>query len=329
MGNMRIITEHDIRRLIGPAEAETEVRLAYAALARNEATLPDVLFLDIPQHHGEVHVKGAYLHGAPFFAIKAASGFYGNPSRGLPVATGAVWVFDATTGFLVALLLDGGYLTELRTGAAGAVAADLLAPSRVEIVGILGCGGQARYQLAALLNVRRPERVVVFCPTPAHANAFCEEMATRYDLRVDAASTPRAVVEAADLLITTTPSRTPIVEADWLAPGLHITAIGSDLPDKQELAVGVLAHADKVVCDRVEQCIAQGELHHAVAAGLLAREDVHAELGEIVIGAKPGREGAREITVCDLTGLGLLDAAVAGFVTERALAEGAGLTIED
>jgi ornithine cyclodeaminase len=324
---IRVVREHEIRALIGPTQALAAVRDAFARLARGQATLPGVIGLDIPAHQGEVHVKGAYLHGSPYFSIKMASGFYGNVARGLPVSGGLVLVFEANTGLLVAILLDNGYLTELRTGAAGALAADLLARSQVDTVGIIGSGGQARYQLEALLGVRRPRRVLVHGRSPERAAAFASEMAGRFPLAVMVMASAQEVVEASDLVVTATPSREPLVRAAWLRPGVHLTALGSDGPAKRELESAVLARADKVVADSLAQCLRLGEIHHAVAEGVLRPEDVHAELGEVAAGLKPGRVSDAEITVADLTGVGVQDAAVADYVTAAALAAGDGETL--
>jgi ornithine cyclodeaminase len=319
-----VLREEEIRGLIGPRAALAAVRDAFARLARGEATLPGVIGLDIPARQGEVHVKGAYLHGSRYYSIKEAAGFYANAAQGLPVSSGLVLVFDAATGFPAALLLDNGYLTELRTGAAGALAADLLARRDVETVGIVGSGGQARYQLEALLEVRRPRRVLVYGRSPERAAACAREMHERFGLAVQAVASVREAAEPADLLITATPSRAPLVRAEWLRPGVHVTALGSDGPDKRELDVAVLARADKVVADRLAQCLRLGEIHHAVEAGAMRAEDVHAELGEIAAGLEPGRASDVEITVADLTGVGVQDAAVADFVTNAAVEGGLG-----
>lgn len=325
---VRVLLEPEIRGLIGPAAALPAVRAAFAALARGEATLPGVIGFDVPAHRGEVHVKGAYLHGAPYYSIKEAAGFYANSERGLPVGSGLVLVFDATTGFLAAILFDNGYLTELRTGAAGALAADLLARRRVERVAVIGAGSQARFQVEALALVRRPGSVTVFGRTPARAAAYAREMQERMGLPVAVAASAREAVEGADVVITVTPSRAPIVRAEWLGPGAHVTAVGADGPDKQELEPEVLARADKVVADRLDQCLRLGELHHAVEAGLLAAGDVWAELGEMAAGLKPGRESENEITVADLTGVGIQDAAVASVVVAEAVRRNVGRRIE-
>jgi len=309
-----LLSEHEIRDLVGAAEALPAVRDAFVRLARGEAILPGVINLDIPKSGAEVHVKGAHLQGSRFFTIKVASGSYANPERGLPVGSGIVLVFDAVTGFPRAVLFDNGYLTDLRTGAAGALAADLLARREVDRVGIIGVGTQARYQFAALLGVRKPERVIAFGRSEAKATAFAREMEKLHGIRVLPAKTAEQAVRGSDVVITVTPSREPLVRAEWVMPGTHITAVGADGPDKQELDVEVLKKADKVVADRLDQCIRLGEIHHAIDAGALRPEDVYAELGEIAAGLKRGRTSDQEITVADLTGVGVQDAALAELV---------------
>lgn len=326
--NVRILTEQEIRRLIGPPEALAAVRAGFAQLARGEVTLPGAIGLDLPSARGEVHVKGAHVHGSPYFSIKEAAGFYANPERGLPVSSGVVMVFDAASGFLNSILLDNGYLTELRTGAAGALSADLLARPDVGTVGVIGCGGQARYQLEALLGVRRPRRVVVHGRSSERAAAYAHEMSERFGLPVEIAPSVQAVVEASDILITTTPSREPLVRAAWVRRGTHIIAVGSDGPDKREMESAVLARADKVVADRLDQCLRLGEIHHAVAEGVLDITRIHGELGEIAAGLKSGRASDAEITIADLTGVGVQDAVVANIVAAAANSAGLGRVIE-
>src|SRR5437899_4036742 len=319
-----LLSEPEIRELVGPAEALPAVRDAFVRLARGEAILPGVIHLDVPNSGAEVHVKGAHFQGSRFFTIKVASGSYTNPERGLPVGSGIVLVFDSTTGFPRAVLFDNGYLTDLRTGAAGALAADLLARHEVDRAGITGGGTQARYQLAALLGVRTPERVIAFGRSEAKATRFAQEMEKLHGIRVLPAKTVEQAVRGSDVVITVTPSREPLVRAEWVAPGTHITAVGADSPDKQELDVGVLQNADKGVADRLDQCVLFGEIHHAIEAGVLRPGDVYAELGEIAAGLKRGRTSGQEITIADLTGVGVQDAAVAELVVDAALRRGAG-----
>ena len=308
------LSEEDVRSLVGPEEALAAMRTAFASLHQGAVTQPANMDFEFPDAQGEAHLKGAHIHGAPHWAVKAARGFWSNVPRGLPLTSGLFLVFSADTGFLSAILLDNGYLTELRTGAAGALAADLLAPAEVEQAAIIGAGGQARYQLEALLGVRRPERVVV--ASRSGADAYAEERRALHDNdgRVTDVET---AVRTSRLVVTTPPSREPIVRAAWVQPGTHITAMGSDFAEKQELETAVLARADVVAADHPPVTARNGELHHALDDGSVSLDDV-VPLGALVLGEAPGRTSDDQITVCDLVGIGVQDAAIAGEVVARA-----------
>jgi ornithine cyclodeaminase len=266
--------------------------------------------LEIPEVSGEVHVKSAYLKGAPVFAVKIASGFYQNIAKGLPSGAGLILVFDAQTGFPQSLLADNGYLTDLRTAAAGALAARLLAMDPLGKVAVLGSGIQARYQLRALARVRHWERTVAWSRNRERLERYCHEMEAELEPPCTPAATPEEALRGADLIITVTASREPLFDAACLPNHATVIAVGSDGPDKRELPAQALARADKIVVDRLSQCLALGEVHHGVQDGVLDPAAVHAELGEILIGKKAAREGA-ELIVCDLTGVGAQDAAIA------------------
>jgi ornithine cyclodeaminase len=315
---VRVLLESEIREIIGPPEALRVVREAFCKLARGEASLPGVIGLNLPEG-GEVHVKGAHLHGSPFFCIKEAGSFPANAARGLPIAGGMVQVFDAETGGLRALLFDNGYLTDLRTGAAGALSAEVLARPGVVQAGVLGTGVQARFQIEALLSVRQPGRVIVWGRSEDKARAFARSLGSRYNwLPVEVAGSVAQATEGSEVVITATAATEPLVREDWIMKGTHITAVGSDAPEKCEVMGQVLAKADKVVADRLSQCLALGEIHHAVEGGYLEAASIHGELGELLLGTKPGRQSEDEITVADLTGVGVQDAAVADFVMAEA-----------
>jgi ornithine cyclodeaminase len=318
------LSEGDVRGLVGPAEALGAMRSAFAALHRGEVTQPANMDFAFPAFQGEAHLKGAHVHGAPYWAVKAATGFWGNPEHGLPLTNGLFLVFSAETGILAAILFDNGYLTELRTGAAGALAADLLAPREVEQAAIVGAGGQGRYQLEALLGVRTPARVVV--ASRSGAEAYATEMRKQHGIDITVAPDVEAAVRGSQLVVTTTPAREPIVRAEWVQPGTHITAMGSDFSEKQELETGVLARADVVAADHTPVAAANGELHHALDDGSVSLDDV-VSLGALLEGA-PGRTHAAQITIADLCGVGVQDAAVATEVMERAAAAGVGRSIE-
>lgn len=321
-----LLTEAELRRCVElDVEAIAAVEDAFTRLANGEAVMPPIVCVDIPEHRGEVDIKTAYVRGLDSFAVKIASGFFENYRFGLPSGSGMMVLVSARTGLPEALLLDNGYLTDVRTGAAGAVAARHLARTRVETVGIIGAGVQARYQALALRRVREFRRVLVWGRSRERAEAYAAEMAPRLGVEVVAASDAESVVRASDIMVTTTPSREPYLRAEWLHPGLHITAMGSDGPEKKELFADVLARADLVVCDSRTQCERLGELHHArpVPSG-----DRIVELGEITSGRRAGRTDDAQITVCDLTGTGVQDTAIALLAHRRAAGRGLGLQIE-
>jgi ornithine cyclodeaminase len=304
-----IIEEDALRAVMTPERAVATMREAFRADGEGRANVPPVINLDVPGARGEFHVKTAHIAGVPHVAVKIASGFYANPARGLPSGSGLMALFDAGTGLPVAVLLDNGFLTDVRTGAAGALAADYLAGETIRTVGVIGSGVQARYQVRSLRVVRRFERIVAWSPNRARLDAYCAELSAE-GYEAVAAESIECVCAAADVLITTTPSRDPLVRAEWLREGMHVTALGADTPGKRELDPACLARADLVVVDRYSQCAAFGEVKHALDAGMLAPGRV-VELGRLATGERPGRTSEREITIADLTGVGFQDTAIA------------------
>jgi len=321
-----ILREPEIRSLLDPSGCLRVVENAFSAYARGQAELPAVINLEVPEHRGEVHVKAGYLRTGAHYAVKIAAGFSHNPQLGLPSSEGMVLVFDAKTGALAALLLDNGYITDLRTGAAGGVAAKHLSRPTVETVAVVGSGAQARFQIRALALVRKFREVRIWGRHKEKAAACIQELSGQgpaKDIRFVLASSVHEAVERADIVITVTASREPLVQANWIARGTLVIAVGSDGPDKQELDVEVLARADRLVADSLPQCLRLGEVHHAVEKGAISKDKV-TELGEITAGLKPGRISEDEIIVCDLTGVGVQDVAAASHVVERALQDGNG-----
>jgi ornithine cyclodeaminase len=305
-----VFSEAALRAAISPERAVAVMRDAFRADGEGRTHVPPVINLEIPSARGEFHIKTAHIDGVPHIAVKIASGFYDNAAKGLPSGSGMMALFDASTGLPVALLLDNGFLTDIRTGAAGAIAADYLAPAFINTVGVIGSGIQARHQVRCLRAVRPFARVLAWSPSSERLRAYCTEMNAEGYTAVEAESAEQVCSEA-NVLITATPARSPIVKADWIHDGMHITALGSDSPGKAELEPGVLDRADLVVVDRYAQCAGFGELRRALEAALLTRHDVHAELGEIVAGTKAGRTSDTQVTVADLTGVGFQDTAIA------------------
>ena len=307
---MRVIDEQAIRAAIKEPEALASAEVAFRAMAENRVQLPPPMGLEIPTVAGEVHVKSAYLTGAPIFAVKIASGFYQNVAKGLPSGAGLILVFDAETGFPEVLLADNGYLTDLRTAAAGALAARLLSAEALSQVAVLGSGIQARYQLRALAQVRSWDRTVAWSRNRERLESYCREMESALDRPCNPSATAEEALGGADLIITVTASREPLFDASCLPSHATLIAVGSDGPAKRELPTEALARADKIVVDRLSQCLALGELHHAVEEGVVGADAAHAELGEVLTGRRAGREGT-ELIICDLTGVGAQDAAIA------------------
>ncbi|MFI2433021.1 ornithine cyclodeaminase family protein [Streptomyces sp. NPDC018693] len=317
-----VLTEAQVRRLLPQDRVLEATRQALIAHAAGAVSQPAPWHLEVtgpggsPQ--GEVHVKGAHLHGAPHYAIKLATGFYGNRALGLPVSGGLSVVADAATGHPVLIVLDNGYLTDIRTGAAGALATHALARADARRIALIGPGAQAEHQLRALLRLRRPADLVLHGRDRDRAEAFADRARALHPWRVTVAADAEEAVRGADIVLTVTPSRQPVVRGEWLGPGTHITAVGADMEGKRELDASVLRRAVLVAADDPDQCRRTGELQHAAPAGTTASPRVEA-LGHILAGVSPGRRSAAEITVADLTGLGAQDSAVAALLAARAL----------
>jgi ornithine cyclodeaminase len=325
MPRIKILAEADLRGLIDlDPDAVNCVEDAFKALAGGQVVMPPILSMAIDEYNGEVDVKTAYVPGLESFAIKMSPGFFDNPKIGLPSTSGLMILFSAKTGMVEALLLDNGYLTDVRTAAAGAVAARHLAREDAETACIVGAGTQGRLQLKALTLVRPISKAVIWARDIEKAEAMAANMAS--ELGIDVAANPdlRTAVGSADVIVTTTPSTSPLIMADWLRPGQHVTAMGSDQHHKNELEPACLARADLYVPDKRSQTELLGELHHALAAGVVAPDAIFPELGDIIIGRASGRTSPDALTICDLTGTGVQDTAIATFARQRAETAGAG-----
>lgn len=322
-----ILTQTDLRRLVKLGRpAINVVERAFVALASGKVVMPPILSMSIPQANGEVDVKTAWIPGFDSFAIKVSPGFFDNPKIGLPSLNGLMVLLSAKTGLVEALLLDNGYLTDIRTAAAGAVAASYLAPTTVKIAGVIGTGVQARLQLQAAHQVRAFDRVLVWGRDRDKAEACARDLAHALPVTASYEPDPARVVASSQLVVTTTPAEHPLLKADWLHRSLHITAIGSDQAGKNEIEPAALGAADLYVCDRASQCELLGELRSAIAAGLWTRS-TPPELGEIITGARQGRTSDDQVSICDLTGTGAQDTAIATFAMDMARKAGVGSTI--
>ena len=324
-----ILTEKDIRSCVSMDEdAISVVELGFSKLTSGGVSLPPIMRVDVADKHGEVDIKSAYIHGLDSFAIKIAAGFHDNHLLGLPTGSGMMILVRAETGHPIAVLLDNGYLTDVRTGIAGAIAAKYLAKDHLRTVGVIGSGVQSRFQMGALKLVRDYSRMLVYGIIPIEVARFVHEMEGDLGVEVVAAENVETVVRESDVVVTTTPAHKPFLRAGWMHPGLHITCMGSDAEDKQELFADTFVRADNVACDSKAQCFRLGELHHALAAGVITRESEIIELGELILDEKTGRQSDDEITICDLTGVGVQDTQIARLAYQRATEKGLGLRIE-
>lgn len=317
-----LLTRTDVLESLDAVACAAAVENAFRAQALG-STLADGV-LAAPCRLGTFHVKAAgIIAGRSYYAAKINANFPENPVRdGSPTIQGVVCLCDADSGAPLALL-DSSSITALRTAAATAIAAKFLARHDASTVAIAGCGAQARSQLRALSRVRPVASVMAYDLDRRTSESFTAEM--RQELACDVApvSDFHAAASHADMVVTCTTARQPILSAADVRAGAFVAAVGADSPDKQELESELLAH-NKVVVDSLEQCLGFGDLHHAVRDGLMSPDNVHATLAEVVAGLRPGRQNDSEITVFDSTGTGLEDVAAAAVAYERAVALGVG-----
>jgi len=300
-----IVPLAEIKKVLAAIDPLPLIEAGFAAYSRGEVVVPPVGELVFADPPGDVHIKYGYIKRDDFYVIKVASGFTDNPKLGLPSGDGLMLVFSQKTGVLEAVLLDEGYLTNLRTAVAGAVVAKYLAPRQVSAVGIVGAGIQARMQLDWLRRVRKFDQAVVWGVDEDELGAYRRDMESP-GLRIRTTLRAEEVAAAANLIVTCTPATAPILKAEWIRPGTHITAIGSDTAAKQELEAAILARADRVVVDSLSQSELRGEVYKAVSAGALTRDRL-VELGRVISDEKLRRASDDEITVADLTGVAVQD----------------------
>jgi ornithine cyclodeaminase len=313
-----VLTLNEIKRLIDVPQLVREIETGFVLYSEDRVVVPPVGFLHFDEPPGDVHIKYGFVTGDEFYVLKMASGFYNNPELNMPVSDGLLLVFSQKTGKLKLILLDECWLTDMRTAAAGAVAAKHLAPNNVRNIGIVGTGVQARLQLEMLRDVVGCRNCLIWGRDADKAQSMIEDLKAReafraWGLDLKVATEIDELVLQCNLIVTTTSAREPLIRADQVQKGTHITAMGSDDHGKQELEVELLAKADRVVADSVSQCIDHGECFHAVTAN---RIDEHSilELGNVIKNPEIGRTSDDQITVADLTGVAIQDIQIAKMV---------------
>jgi ornithine cyclodeaminase len=306
----QIVHRDEIERALETVELVSTIESGFVDYSAGKAVVPPVGELLLPG--GEVHIKYGYIQGDTDYVVKIASGFPGNRDRGLPGNSGLMLAFDQASGVPTAILLDEGRLTDVRTAVAGAVAARHLAPQRVDRIGIVGTGVQARLQLQHLEGVTTCRDVVVWGRNQERARRYVADMG-ELGFRVEVAPTVAELAARCELIVTTTAATEPLLRARDLRPGTHISAIGSDTEEKQELAADVLERADVVVADSRAQCTLRGEVARAIEKGAVTMDQV-AEIGEVIAGRAKGRTATDQITVFDSTGVAVQDIRIAAAV---------------
>jgi len=299
-----ILTLDQIKPLLSDIDLIAAMEEGFIQYSNGNCVVPPVGELLFEKHKGETHIKYGYIKNDDHYVIKIASGFYDNPKLGLSSCQGMMLLFDQKTGQHVSILLDNGYLTDLRTAAAGALAAKYFAPKEIKAIGIIGTGIQAGLQLDYLKKITDCRNVWVWGRTVDHVNRFVNERKLEWNIQT--ASNTTALAQACNLIVTTTPSTTPLLQATDIQAGTHITAMGSDTATKQELDSQILAKADIIISDSIPQSKSRGEVFRAVQNNSISPEKP-IELGEAIQNKSLQRQNDHQITIADLTGVAVQD----------------------
>lgn len=311
---MKIIPLEQIKEVLPSIDLIPAIEEGFIAYSKGQAVIPPVGELILEK--GEAHIKYGYIKKKDYYTIKIASGFYDNTKIGLPSSNGLMLLFSQQTGELISILLDGGYLTDVRTAAAGAVVAKYLSPKEVNRIGIFGAGNQGRIQLKFLKSITKCKEAMVWGINQQELDAYKRDMEpSGFSIRTTMEAGD--IASSCNLIVTCTPSKKPLLKAEQIKKGTHITAMGSDTPEKQELDSAILKKADIVVADSISQCLLRGEIYKAIQSNQMSRENI-VELGNIITGESTGRTHENQITVSDLTGVAVQDIKIAEAVYKSA-----------
>lgn len=316
---MITLTRSEIEALIDFDAAAQAIKAAYVVTSLGKVNLPPVGHITFAQG-ADCHIKYGHMAGDANFVIKVATGFPENDAKGLPSGNGLVLVLSAVTGMVEAMLHDEMMLTDIRTGIGGAIASRALARADSRVALVVGTGPQARRQIEAHAALMPNLSFQVWGRTSTKVDDLIADLAPH--IGVKRAYDLEDATRGADVVITATGSKSPILKLDWVQPGTHITAVGADAPGKQELEIGLVARADVLAVDLVAQCLDHGEVSHAAAKGLITADDLH-EIGTLLNGTSLGRVDDSQITITDLTGIAAQDIAMANTVLAASKAQAA------
>jgi alanine dehydrogenase len=316
-----ILSQEGIKRLVDMRQALGIVERVLALHAKGETRMPAKIYIHLDKYQGDFRAMPAYIQGLEACGIKWVNVHPGNNIYRLPAVMAVIIINDPRTGFPLAVM-DGTYITNLRTGAAGGVAAKYLANKGSSRIALVGCGQQAQTQLLALSRIFRLKLVSLFDCDPGRSRLFMRQMRL-LGLKMNCCRYISDCVSNADIVVTTTPSRSPIVKSEWISPGTHINAIGADAKGKEELDPQILKMA-RIFVDDWQQARHSGEINVPLAKKIIKESDICGSLGDVIIGETEGRLSREQVTVFDSTGLAILDVAVASYVYKRALRSGLG-----
>ena len=303
-----------IKKVLPTLDIVKDLEEGFIAYSQGQVVVPPVGELSFEDPPGDTHIKYGYIKGDDYYVIKIASGFYDNPKINLSSNSGLMLLFSQKTGVPAAILLDEGFLTDVRTAVAGEICAKYLAPKDIPRIGVFGTGVQARMQVEYLKSVTDCKDIIVWGRNKSGLDTYKRDM-QEIGYAVQTTQNAKQVAESCNMIVTATPAKSPLLHAGQIRKGTHITAMGSDTLEKQELDPEILQTADIVVADSIEQCMLRGEIHKALEAGLLNKEDIF-ELGNVINDKELQRTSADQITVADLTGVAVQDAQIAKAVYE-------------
>ena len=324
---MLLLSEKQVQGLIDIDELIDALAQAHIQYSTGNAVMPVRLVVPLPQIDGRITSMPGYLNEDKALGMKVVTYFQGNPKQNLPAILATIMLFSSESGKMIAAM-DGSYITAIRTACASAMATKVLANPQTPVLGILGAGVQARAHIQALTRVRKLEKIKIYSPSGASAAAIQREMAPQIQAVIEATRSADEAVRDADLVVTATTAKQPILRHEWLKAGVHINAVGSHRPDQREIDGATLARA-KIVVDSREAIMAEcGDILLAIKEGSITKENIHGEIGEVLAGSKSDRESTDEVTLYKSVGIAIQDVATANLVYRKAMAHGVGTNVE-
>ena len=311
----KFYTKEQILKTLKNINLLESIERGFVEYSRGNSVVPPVGELLFDKPPGDVHIKYGYIKNQDNYVIKIASGFSENDKVGLSSSHGVMVMFDSKTGYLKCVLHDEGYLTNVRTAVAGAICAKYLAPTNINAIGIIGTGIQARMQLEYLKMVTNCREALVLGRNKEKISKYIDDM-KYHGFNIRAASNSKDLCENSNLIVTTTNANESLIYKGDIKEGSHITAMGSDTPDKRELDSEILSIADFIVVDSIPQCLERGETKNALDRNLIKKNDL-IEIGSIIDSSKNLRKNNNEITVADLTGVAVQDIMITNAVYEQ------------